>query len=208
MGNSFLCRLKKQEHRWFGVILEKFQGKGESPLKITLAQSLIKKERFEWILEKATELGVSKIVPILSQHSIIRWNPDRQERKLFRWKKILVEAMKQCGRSHLPELHRPIPVSDLLSQKRTSSILIRLDEVSGLSLKKIISQSNANASWLLLVGPEGGWDEQDRAIMDTHNVQPIFLGSRILRSETAPLAAIAVLQHELGDISCQIESTR
>ena len=197
-GRVFHCLLQKDSERgWHGEIAEIEEGRGESSLDLVLALSLIRKDLFEWALQKATELGVQAIWPLFTQRTEIRLDERRAAKKLDRWNRILREAVKQCGRSVVPILEAPRTLEDAVASIGWKSALL-LDEEGGRSLKKIVSRLESPI--ILFIGPEGGWTEDERELLSGENFHRASLGPRILRAETAPLATIAILQHELGDL--------
>lgn len=117
-----------------------------------------------------------------------------------RWRKILLEAVKQCGRPHVPELARPIVLEEFLDGASAELRLV-LDEKGEFSLKELLRKNQQVTSCLVIVGPEGGWDETDRRLFRQKKVPSVSLGARILRAETAPVTILSILQYELGDLS-------
>ncbi len=197
-GKVYRCRLSKEGASWYGLILDTLDAEPEPPLRITLAQALIKKDKFEWVVQKATELGVAEIIPILSYRTEIRLDEKREQKKLQRWSKILAETVKQCGRSRLPILRPPVPLATLLAE-RTDELRIALDEAADLPLRQVLGSCDSLKTCILFIGPEGGWDERDRDLFAAAQVHSVGLGPRIMRTETASVAALSVLQYELGD---------
>jgi 16S rRNA (uracil1498-N3)-methyltransferase len=213
-GGVYLCRLHKRQdlepgyrrrrhHQtepvWEGEIVRTLTNRMESPLSICLGQSLIKKDKFEWVIQKAVELGVSEIVPLISWRTEIRTEEGGVEHRMKRWQKILVEAFKQSARSRLPRLNEPVRLAIFL-ERWQADLRFVLDEQEGIHLRDVLRTKPGASSCLFLVGPEGGWDERDRVIMRSHAVTPVHLGSRILRTETAPITVMSILQYELGDL--------
>ncbi len=199
LGKEFRCRLEREGGRWWGSIQE-VRIQRQPPLKIILAQSLVKKDRFEWILEKATELGVWEVVPTIAWRTEVKLGGSREGRMMARWNRIMLSAIKQSGQSRLPLLGRPVGLNELLARRTNFPIAIRLDEAGGSHLRDLMAQHESVGEALVLVGPEGGWDDRDREILDRHGVSPAYLGPRILRTETAAIAAISILQFQLGDL--------
>ena len=174
----------------------------ESPLELTLAQGVSRGERMDFIVQKATELGVSRIVPLLTERTVVRLGTAEGERKLEHWRAIAVAACEQSGRNRLPQLEPPRPLSQLLRDgagasgaKPAISLLLspraaaRLDEVPGPA-----------HSVTVLIGPEGGLSDAEQQAAAAAGFLPVSLGPRILRTETAALAALTVLQLEFGDL--------
>lgn len=166
----------------------------ESPLAIHLGIAMSKGDRFDWVLQKATELGVSQITPLQTRRVDVRLNRERAEKKQRHWQQILVSACEQCGRNRLPELDGIQTLDQWLQ--------ISADE------KWVLCPDNAQAlatelkprSVALLIGPEGGLDEGEITLAEKSGFKALQLGPRVLRTETAPLAAIAILQHHWGDM--------
>ena len=198
-GSRHLCELRRESGKWYGEILTSREMAGESPFKLSLAQALIKKDRFEWVIQKAVELGVTEIIPILSERTEIRLNEEREERKMGRWYRILEAAVKQSGRSLVPHLGYPVSLADLVNQ-RSNSVCMVMDEEGGVDLRGQIQELGETDSCLVLVGPEGGWGARDREIFAAHSLPSVSLGPRILRTETAAVVALSLLQYEFGDL--------
>jgi len=179
-------------------VVELFDTERESPLTITLVQCVSASDRMDFVLQKATELGVSHIIPIVSERSIVRVSGERAERKLEHWRNVIIAACEQCGRNRAPvippmvELH-PWLASLPASGSSGARLLLAPDGVAG-------AGSLARATHVtLLVGPEGGLAGHERAAAERAGFKPVRLGPRVLRTETAPLAAIAMLQTLWGD---------
>lgn len=201
-GKSRLrCRLEKDEKgQWFGKVLGSVAEDDESHLRVDLAPALIKKDKFEWVIQKAVELGVAKILPLLSHRTEVRLDPKRRGHKMYRWNRILAEAAKQSGRTRIPLLEEPAPLPDLL-EDWSGGIKIALDEEASKGLRAVTRSVPNLSRCLIMVGPEGGWDDIERDLMIRHKVKRFKFGPRILRAETATVAALSVLQYEWGDLS-------
>lgn len=166
----------------------------ESPLKISLGQAISKGERMDLTLQKATELGVSEITPLFSARSEVHLKGDRESKKMQHWHRILQSGCEQCGRNVLPILHPPISILEWIKNSGIGTKIL-LDHHSSIRLKDLKLASPV----YLLAGPEGGFslDEKDYAMK--YDFKGISLGPRVLRTETAALAAISVLQSLQGD---------
>lgn len=197
-GRVYLCALTRTQEGWGGEILERLEPGTESPLNICLAQSLIKKDKFEWVVQKAVELGVNEIVPLLAWRTEVRPDEEGRERKMRRWDKIAHEAFKQSARTWLPEIREAQSLADFLARP-AAELRFVLDEEQGIDLRQLIRGRQVRTCELL-VGPEGGWDERDRALFREHGVSAVNLGRRVLRAETCPIVALSILQYELGDL--------
>ncbi len=198
-GHRFLCRLERAGTAWWGRIQRAAYDPRESPFRIHLAPALIKWERFEWILQKGVELGVASFHPVLSERTSSTRHGGYCPRKLERWHRILQEALKQCGRGCLPRLEEPTPLAAVLERLAKHPIVF-LDENTHRPLQQRVEELVGCQECLLLVGPEGGWDERERTLVRMKGVPPVGLGPRILRAETAAVAASTILQYSLGDL--------
>jgi 16S rRNA (uracil1498-N3)-methyltransferase len=166
---------------------------------IVLAQSLLKGEKMDWVIQKATELGVARIAPVLASHSVVRPRADRIEHQLARWQRIALEAAQQSERWSVPVIDEPATVPHLLSTSKPAAVKILLAERSdGASLSNLPLHNDGDV-WLL-IGPEGGWEEAEFRHMREQGFVGVTLGPRILRAETAAIAALTILQSRLGEL--------
>jgi len=177
-------------------LLSKQSPKTESALEITLLQSISRSQRMDFVMQKATELGVKKIIPMTSQNSVVRLNESNLKNKMNHWKKIIISAAEQSGRVKLPDLFKPIPFSkELLNQHKTpGSYFLDTTGDSGFSSKKISKTT-------IVVGPEGGFTVDEKQIAIAAGYKVVKTGPRLLRTETAPIMAISILQYLYGDFS-------
>ena len=171
----------------------------ESPLRITLAQCVSASEKMDWTIEKAVELGVAAIAPLLSQRSVVRLDAERSRKRAEHWQRIVVAACMQCGRDLFPELAAARPLADWVSGP---SEALRLALVPGAPtrLAELDAPPGMPARIALLVGPESGLSDDEVRLAAQAGFVPVSLGPRVLRTETAGLAAIAVLQSRFGDL--------
>lgn len=167
----------------------------ESPLHTTLVQSLARGERMDYALQKATELGVTVIQPVETVRTEVRLKAEKVDARMGHWQKVLISACEQCGRARLPELRPPL---DLMAWASTATEGQRLVMTPGASVS--LSQVGLSDAIELLVGPEGGFEEQERELLQRSGVQAVSMGLRILRTETAGPAALAILQSRVGDL--------
>ncbi|MEM1189175.1 MAG: 16S rRNA (uracil(1498)-N(3))-methyltransferase [Pseudomonadota bacterium] len=173
----------------------------ESPLRVTLAISLSRGDRMDTIVQKATELGVAEIWPLISGRTGVRLDASRLERKQQHWRKIAISACEQCGRNQLPGIRAPASLDDVLRRSRNAADL-RLILHPGFDGEPAQPRMPTTAgSLLLLVGPEGGFGDAEVGTAREAGFDTLRLGPRVLRTETAPLAAIAVAQARWGDFS-------
>jgi 16S rRNA (uracil1498-N3)-methyltransferase len=168
----------------------------ESPLRITLAQGIARGEKMDLILQKATELGVTCIAPVITERTEVKLDGDRLEKKMQHWRGVLAAACEQSGRARLPQLLPPQPLHAFAAARGGDRRFI-LDPQAGVSLAQAKIADAASIS--LLIGPEGGLSERDQAALRAAHFEGLRLGPRILRTETAGLAAIAALNALYGD---------
>jgi 16S rRNA (uracil1498-N3)-methyltransferase len=172
----------------------------ESTLKLTLVQSLIKKDKFEWVLQKAVELGVNEIIPVITERTQIHFDEKKERRKLLRWERIVSESAKQCGRDVIPEIQSPVQLRKVLLN-RSDHFNIVFDEHAESAPGDLWSELTREAcTCAVFIGPEGGWGSSDREHFKNSEAMFVKLGPRILRAETAAITALTVLQYEFGDL--------
>lgn len=183
-----------------GRIVDTTSAPAKAGASMILAQALLKGEKMDWVIQKATELGVDRIVPVLAAHSVVRPRADRIEHQRARWQRIALEAAQQSERWSVPLLDEPATVAELWSRSKTAASKILLAErSSGASLTNVPLPGPGDEVWLL-IGPEGGWEQEEAAQALQQGFVAVTLGPRILRAETAAIAAISVLQSRLGEL--------
>ena len=172
---------------------ETFAGQVESPLAIHLGQGLSRGERMDWAIQKATELGVTEITPIMSERCEVRLKDERADKRLAHWRQVAISACEQCGRSRVPVIHPPVLLSDWIKTTEADLKLVLHPVSEPLA-------SHAKPSRLaFLIGPEGGLTDNEIDLAQAAGYQPARLGPRVLRTETAPVVALAVAQQLWGD---------
>lgn len=170
----------------------------ESPLHITLLQAIARGEKMDLILQKATELGVAQVRPLSSQRSEVKLDDARAEKRLSHWRSVVASACEQSGRAVVPEVIAPLPLAAALAALSAGGLRLRLDPAGDINLRTLeLAQA---MPVLLAVGPEGGWSPLDLEELRAAGFVGLRLGPRILRTETAGLAAIAALQARFGDL--------
>jgi 16S rRNA (uracil1498-N3)-methyltransferase len=177
----------------------------ESPVSIILAQGLPKADKMDLIVEKSTELGVRSIIPLITEYSQVR-----HTEKVERWRKIAVSASQQSGRDRIPDILDPIGFLEYLTRisatlkevegASTLSGIIFSEEKDGRNFKEILSDLRNIKNIVLLIGPEGGFSKKEVSSAVRNGFTEVSLGPRILRTETAPIAALSIIQYELGDM--------
>lgn len=206
MGREYLCRIEslRRDEAALSLLEEVEPASPESSLDLTLALALLKGEKFDLVVQKATELGVTRIVPLTTKLSDIRLRDERDtEKRTLRWRRIALEAAKQSGRARLPLIEEPQAFASLIEsvQAGTDNPCLMFAERGGHSLEQGFEPSSARPQSLTaLIGSEGGWTEEEIQAACAQDWQVITLGGRILRAETAAIAILALLQHLFGDL--------
>ncbi len=200
-GNDFrgrVLRLSKAEASVF--IFDAFPSPTESSSEIVLLQALPEKERMELIIQKATELGVSAILPFQSERSISLKEREAKQKKAHRWQYIALKAVQQSRRGKVPYVGECRMFQEVLWDCKEDGIKILLWEKEGENLKRVLRQHPAQKIYVI-IGPEGGFTEEEVKRARENGFIPVKLGQRILRTETAAITLIGILQYELGDLS-------
>jgi 16S rRNA (uracil1498-N3)-methyltransferase len=182
------------------VIEEVEPFKPESPVNITLALALLKGDKFDLVIQKATELGVRAILPLVTKLADVKLRDEGDgDKKVTRWQRIALEAAKQSGRAFVPTVHDPTSIGSLVVSNPAEVLFF--SERDGASLSTAFENNErANSSLLAVIGPEGGWADSELLLARTNGWAIVTLGGRILRAETAAIAMIAILQHLYGDL--------
>ncbi len=169
----------------------------ESGLQLTLVQALPAADKMDWVVQKAVELGATAIVPVQASRSVVRLAGERAEKRQIHWQQVIVSACEQCGRNRLPRLSRLIDLPHYLAQPVSDKeTRLLLSPHQGMRLTALALPEGGVT---LLVGPEGGFDQAEELAARVAGFQPVSLGPRVLRSETAGLAAIAAMMALWGD---------
>ena len=178
--------------------------RGESPLEITLLQAMTKGGKMDLIIQKGTEIGVASFRPFFSDRTVPKAGADASAgaKRSARWRKIAVEAAKQCGRSVVPDIREPVPFEEVLAGIEDGLKLMPWEMEQEKGLRETIREEGRAGveKAVILIGPEGGLTEENVATARQHGFIPVSLGPRILRTETAAIAALAIVQHCLGDM--------
>jgi 16S rRNA (uracil1498-N3)-methyltransferase len=169
----------------------------ESPLALTLAQGVSRGERMDLVVQKATELGVSGLVPVLTERSVVRLTAQLAERRLNHWRAIAVAACEQSGRTRLPAIAAPVPLKDFLRSATDGVTRLLLSPGAAATLADVPRPVTAV---MVLIGPEGGLAQAEQEAAVAAGFKAVRLGPRVLRTETAAIAALTLLQREFGDL--------
>lgn len=167
----------------------------ESTLNLTLAQGISRGERMDWVVQKATELGVSRIAPVFTERSVVQLDEKQAARKVQHWRAIAVSACEQCGRNVVPEIDMPVSVYGLLEKGVAGTALLLSPGAS-----QRIADVDADGGATVLIGPEGGLAEVEQDAALRSGFKAVRMGPRVLRTETAAVCALTLLQQKFGDL--------
>lgn len=184
-----------------GQVLERIAGPAQVHPSVILGQTLLKGDRMDWVIQKATELGMASLIPIVTSHTVVRPRTDRHSSQQDRWQKIAIEASQQSERWEVPTIAGPCDTATFFeTQQQASCRLILSERSDGQSLATVALPSKPDESLLIAVGPEGGWTKEELGQAQACGFLPVTLGKRILRAETAALASLSVIQSRLGEL--------
>ena len=199
-GGEYRATLTEATKKRTRVIIDSYSPVNrESSLNMTLALALIKSERMDFALQKAVELGVTRLQPITTQRTVIKIKANRLEKKMQHWEGVVIAACEQSGRTCIPVLNMPISLEKYLSDQGSHPGLVMLpDAPAGINdLRELDATQQIN----LLVGPEGGFTEAEEQLMRQSGITPVSFGPRILRAETAAIAGLTACQQKWGDLA-------
>jgi 16S rRNA (uracil1498-N3)-methyltransferase len=200
-GGEYLCELSEVSKKTvIAKVIEFHDIDNESPLKVHLGQGISRGDKMEITIQKSVELGVTEITPLFSERCGVKLQADRLDKKLQQWQKIAIAAAEQSGRNFVPVVHPPMKLSQWLIQQSNETKLT-LHPRAHHSIKTLANEAHLNLSEIrFLVGPEGGFTDEEIAATKAADFIDIKLGPRILRTETAALTVLSALQLSLGDL--------
>lgn len=169
----------------------------ESPLSLTLAQGVSRGERMDWVVQKATELGVSRIVPVLTERTVVKLDAKQAERKLLHWQGIATAACEQSGRDRIPAIDAPLALTEFLAGVGGHATRVLLSPTGSLRIAEL---ARRDGGIIVLIGPEGGLAETEQQAALAAGFTAVRMGPRVLRTETAAVAALTLLQQQFGDL--------
>ena len=198
-GHDYDARLLSAGKRGVEAEVEAVRGvDNESPLRLVLLQGIARGEKMDLILQKATELGVAAIAPVFADRTEVRLDGERLDKRVAHWRSVVVAACEQSGRARIPDVLPPAGLAEAAAALDADALKLTLDP---LGEHRFDTLSPVSAPGIAIgIGPEGGWSEKDRAILRSAGFTGLRLGPRVLRTETAGLAAIAALQAKFGDL--------
>jgi 16S rRNA (uracil1498-N3)-methyltransferase len=200
-GRDYTVRLDRVGDSVTGAVLREAERTAESPLVVTLLQGVAKGDRMERIVRAATELGVARVCPVLTERTVVRLDPGRWRERARRWQRVAREATKQCGRAVIPVVEPPRPLGEWLAGLQAPDLALCLWKDAEVPLGAVLdAHVHAPRSLALLVGPEGGLAVSEVDAARAHGMAVTKLGPRTLRTETAGPAILAILQERWGDL--------
>jgi 16S rRNA (uracil1498-N3)-methyltransferase len=194
-GGEYSAEISAVQKKYVEVSVKEFSAENrQSHLRLELAIGVSRGERMDWVLQKATELGVTKITPLITERTEVKLGGERADKKMEHWQQILISACEQCQRNLLPELSAPKLFSEWINacDSELKFVLHHRDNQG-------LPQDKHTKSVALLIGPEGGLNDDEIAQAVAQHFSPLTLGPRVLRTETAPVAAISLVQYLWGD---------
>lgn len=182
-------------------IIDEFDNLSEPPVMVTLFQGLPKAQKMEYIIQKSVEIGIFKIQPVITQRVVVKTDGKDITNKLQRWRRISEEAAKQSNRGIIPEVPEPIAFEEAIEAVKSLDLsIVPYEKEKATGLKKILQYKQNVKNVGVMIGPEGGFDELEIDKCIKAGVIPVTLGPRILRTETAGIAALSMILYEIGDM--------
>jgi len=195
-GGEYPARLAVEGKTARAALGEFDPREAEPPTRITLVQGLPGGDKMDWIVEKAVELGAHRIVPVAARRSVLQLSGARLDKRLDHWRRVARAACEQCGRNRLPQVDAPLSLADWLATAQGPQLLC--DPAAEAGLPAALAALAPADGLTLLVGPEGGWSDEELESARRHGARPVRLGDRVLRTETAGLALLAAAGALLG----------
>jgi 16S rRNA (uracil1498-N3)-methyltransferase len=201
-GREFHCRIdeSRRDSAALKIINEVEPARSESPLNLTLAVALLKGEKFDLVVQKTTELGATRIVPMITRLADVRLRDTSDAAKrVLRWQRIALEASKQSGRAVVPTVDQPATFDSIVNASQGDGKLL-FSERDGQSVEQVCARLSGKKEVTAFIGSEGGWTDQELELARSAGVPIVTLGGRTLRAETAAIAAAVLVQHLFGDL--------
>ncbi|QDC70974.1 16S rRNA (uracil(1498)-N(3))-methyltransferase [Candidatus Methylopumilus universalis] len=200
-GYDYVAKvIELSKHKTSVEIIDRYQVNHESPLKITLAQGLAAGDKMDWIIQKAVELGIQSIQPLLTERSIVKLDRERADKKLEHWRTVAISACEQTGRSIIPDILSPIHIVQWLSNQNQIANSLKLI-LTPAKAQNINHLEKPSSPVVFMVGPEGGFSEKEMNLALSSSFVPVNFGKRVLRTETASVVALSIMQNLWGDFA-------
>ena len=200
-GYDYVAKvIELSKHKTSVEIIDRYPVNHESPLKITLAQGLAAGDKMDWIIQKAVELGIQSIQPLLTERSIVKLDRERADKKLEHWRTVAISACEQTGRSIIPDILSPIHIVQWLSNQNQIANSLKLI-LTPAKAQNINHLEKPSSPVVFMVGPEGGFSEKEMNLALSSSFVPVNFGKRVLRTETASVVALSIMQNLWGDFA-------
>lgn len=200
-GYDYVAKvIELSKHKTSVEIIDRYEVNHESPLKITLVQGLAAGDKMDWIIQKAVELGIQSIQPLLTERSIIKLDRERADKKLEHWRTVAISACEQTGRSIIPDILSPIHLVQWLSNQNQIANSLKLI-LTPAKAQNINHLEKPSSPVVFMVGPEGGFSEKEMNLALSSSFVPVNFGKRVLRTETASVVALSIMQNLWGDFA-------
>lgn len=191
----YICEIMKLDKNVIASSINEMDDYNELPVKITICQSLVNEQKMDLILQKTCELGVYEIIPFNAKNSVVKEN-SKSDKKIIRWQRILKEASEQSKRNIIPKVANIININELIKKEYDLKLLCSVNELT-VNIKKIIQEHPKYDTLIIVVGPEGGFTKEEEDKLIANGYISVSLGKRVLRTETASLAALSYINYEL-----------
>ena len=201
-GNDYLVRIDRFENNYIRTaILERKKSITEPPVEVTIFQGIPKSDKMDLIIQKCVELGISRIVPVMTERTIVKIDSGKDaENKVSRWQRISMEAAKQCNRGMVPKVDLPVTFDRALELTDGADLrIIPYEKETAVGLKSCLVDGNIRKI-AFFIGPEGGFSEKEIEKAAGKGVRPVTLGPRILRTETAGITVLSIIMYQFGDV--------
>ena len=190
----YVCEIASLDKNVLVLIKEKLDENNEMPLKVTICQSLVNEQKMDFILQKGVELGAYSFIPYKARNSVVKAN-DKSDKKIVRWQRIIKEASEQAHRNIIPKISEMMDINEVIKQDYDLKIICSVNEMTK-SIKKVIQEHIKCDTMIMVIGPEGGFsDEEEKKFIDNGFIS-VSLGKRVLRTETASLIALSSINYE------------
>ncbi len=199
-NKSFLCNILYTNNDYKINVIKELENDNELPIDIILYQALIKNDKFDLIIQKACELGVKEIYPLITSRSVVKIDKDNLNKKIMRYEKIVKEAAEQSTRLVCPSINEPINIKDIEIEKDTLPIIAYEKDQNVFSLQNILKDVKSYKKVAIVIGPEGGFSIEEINMLLNKGFKEVSLGKRILRAETASFFAISIISHYIEGV--------
>ena len=190
-GGQYPAILHAEKKRAYATVGAHAAVEVELPQHVELVQGIASGDKMDWVVEKAVEMGVSRLVPIMAQRSVIQLSGERREKRLAHWRRVAISASEQCGRNRLMEVAVPVNLAQWLAEVPAGTLCLACHPDADLGLVEAVAAHPGPLA--LMIGPEGGWADEELALMQAQRLQPVRFGHRVLRTETAGIALMGAL---------------